>query len=134
MLCLASLFGVRCPGGCCGTCRCHSRQRWGYFSYAIPVTPGRYTVTLHFIEHRLHTADRSLAPDSGAFSAPRLFNVFCNRKPILRDVNILEEAGENRPLVRKITGLEPDAQDKLLLEFVPVRHYATVTAIEVVRQ
>jgi hypothetical protein len=59
---------------------------------------------------------------------------FANRKPILRDLNILEEAGENRPLVRKITGLEPDAQGKLLLEFVPVHSYATVTAIEVLPQ
>jgi len=40
--------------------------------------------------------------------------------------------GENQPLVRKIKGLEPNAQGKLLLEFVPVTRYATVTAIEVV--
>ncbi len=42
------------------------------------------------------------------------------------------QAGENRPLVRKIKGLEPNAQGKLLLEFVPVTRYATVSAIEVV--
>jgi hypothetical protein len=35
-------------------------------------------------------------------------------------VNILEEVGENRPLVRKFTGLEPSPQGKLLLEFVPL--------------
>jgi hypothetical protein len=60
--------------------------------------------------------------------------VFCNRRPVLCDLNIIEEAGENRPLARKITGQEPDAQGKLLLEFVPVHSYATVTVIEVLTQ
>ena len=36
--------------------------------------------------------------------------------------------------MRKFTGLEPNAQGKLLLEFVPTRDYATVSAIEVVPQ
>jgi hypothetical protein len=52
----------------------------------------------------------------------------------VRDLNILEQTGDNRPLVRRIAGLEPDAQGKLLLEFVPSRYYATVSAIEVVPQ
>jgi hypothetical protein len=61
----------------------------------------------------------------------RVFNVFCNGKTILADLNLLEQAGENRLLVRTITGLEPNAQGKLLLEFVPVTPYAAVSAIEV---
>ena len=44
----------------------------------------------------------------------------------------MKEVRENRPLVRKIRGMMPNAQGKLLLEFVPVTRYATVTAIEVV--
>ena len=63
-----------------------------------------------------------------------MFNVFCNGQAILSKVNILDEVGEDHPLVRKITGLEPDAQGKLLLEFVPVNHYATISAIEVLSQ
>jgi hypothetical protein len=97
----------------------YETERWGHFSYAIPVSPGRYTATLYFIEHR-------------AVPEKRIFNVFCNGKTILSNLNIVEEAGENRPLVRKIKGLEPNAQGKLLLEFVPVTHYATVTAIEII--
>jgi hypothetical protein len=112
----------------------YASERWGHFSYAIPVTPGRYTMTLYFIERRLRAAHPGQTLDSGGASTPRVFNVFCNHRLMLREVNILEEAGENRPLVRKITGLEPDAQGKLLLEFVPVSYYATVTAIEVVPQ
>jgi hypothetical protein len=113
----------------------YSSERWGHFSYAIPVTPGKYVVTLYFIERHFHAANRSQpSSDSKGSAGARLFNVFCNRKLILRELNILEQAGESRPLVRRIAGLEPDAQGKLLLEFVPVQYYATVTAIEVVAQ
>lgn len=113
----------------------YETERWGHFSYAIPVPPGRYTVTLHFIERHTgaESASRSAAPEtsSTAASEDRVFNVFCNGKTILANLNILDQAGENRPLVRKVKGLEPNAQGKLLLEFVPVTRYATVTAIEV---
>jgi hypothetical protein len=105
----------------------YETERWGHFSYAIPVPPGQYTVTLHFIEH--HAAAGGAAP---AAPGDREFNVFCNGKTVLANLNILEQAGENRPLVRKIKGLEPNAQGKLLLEFVPVTRYATVSAIEVI--
>jgi hypothetical protein len=113
----------------------YETERWGHFSYAIPVAPGKYTVTLHFIEHHgAGSADAGRAQSAGSESGSsgRVFNVFCNGKAILSDLNILEQAGENHPLVRKIKGLSPNAQGKLLLEFVPVTGYATVTAIEVV--
>ncbi len=99
----------------------YESERWGHFSYAIPVAPGRYTLILHFIEH--HAAAGSSVED--------VFNVFCNGKEILSNLNIRAQAGENHPLMRKIRGLEPNAQGKLLLDFVPVTGYATVTAIEV---
>ena len=60
----------------------------------------------------------------------RLFSVFCNGKVILRDLDLIKLAGENHPVVRKVSGLEPNAQGKLLLEFIPTRSYATVTAID----
>ena len=112
----------------------YTTERWGHFSYAIPVTPGKYAVTLYFIERSFRANHGQPPGDPGAYSGMRLFNVFCNRKLLMRDVNILEEVGENRPLVRKFTGLEPNAQGKLLLEFVPTHDYATVSAIEVVPQ
>ena len=103
----------------------YETERWGHFSYAIPVAPGKYSVTLHFIE-------RNSADTPGSVSGNRTFNVFCNGKAILSDVNIMDRVGENRPWVKKIKGLEPNAQGKLLLEFVPVTRYATVSAIEAV--
>lgn len=112
----------------------YETERWGHFSYAIPVAPGRYAVTLHFIEHHAagvtDRAPMSVGADESA--QERVFNVFCNGKTIVSKLNLLDEVGENHPYVRKIKGLEPNAQGKLLLEFVPVTRYATVTAIEVV--
>ncbi len=115
----------------------YESERWGHFSYAIPVAPGRYTVTLHFIEHRAsaENPDRNASAEAdGTESEGRVFNVFCNGKTVLANLNIAQEAGENHPLVRKIKGLEPNAQGKILLEFVPVTRYATVTAIEVLAE
>ena len=113
----------------------YETERWGHFSYAIPVAPGKYTVTLYFIEHHpAETFDRVVLPAaaSSAASQDRVFNVFCNGRTVIAGLDIVKEVGEHRPLVRKIKGLDPNAQGKLLLEFVPVTRYATVTAIEVV--
>ena len=112
----------------------YSTERWGHFSYAIPVAPGKYTLTLYFIERHFSADHGQPSPDPGSSSGPRVFSVFCNRKLLLHDVNILDEVGENRPFVRQFTGLLPNAQGKLLLEFVPTSDYATVSAIEVVSQ
>lgn len=111
----------------------YETERWGHFSYAIPLAPGKYSVTLHFIEHHAAPGSAEVPQTDGTGSTQeRVFNVFCNGKTVLANLNILDEVGENHPLVRKIKGLEPNAQGKLLLEFVPVTRYATVSAIEVV--
>lgn len=109
----------------------YASERWGHFSYAIPVAAGKYAITLHFIERNSAVG---AAESSGRDSEDRTFDVFCNGKAILRKVNIKDKVGENVPLVMKIGGMEPNAQGKLLLEFVPVTRYATVSAIEVVAE
>ena len=116
----------------------YETERWGHFSYAIPVTPGKYTLTLHFIEHGLHSVGQ--AEFVGAQSekatpvSTRVFDVYCNGRAIVSHLNIADQVGSNQPLVRKVTGLQPNAQGKLLLEFVPLSQYATVSAIEVVAE
>jgi hypothetical protein len=112
----------------------YATERWGHFSYAIPVAPGKYTLTLYFIERHFRANHGQPSPDPGSSSGMRVFSVYCNHKLLVHDVNILDEVGENRPLVRQFTGLLPNAQGKLLLEFVPSSDYATVSAIEVVSQ
>ncbi len=115
----------------------YETERWGHFSYAIPVTPGKYTLILYFIERSQQFAERGEPAEGvpgGEENGARVFNVFCNGKAILKNVNIVDEVGENRALIHRVTGLEPNSQGKLMLEFVPVTHYATITAIEVLPQ
>jgi hypothetical protein len=110
-------------------------ERWGHFSYAIPVAPGRYTATFYFIERRFDSANRDRYGEVDATSqGGRVFSVFCNGKVILHDLDLIKLGGANHPVARKVNSLEPNAQGKLLLEFVPTRNYATVTAIEVLPQ
>jgi hypothetical protein len=101
-------------------------ERYGHFSYAIPVAPGSYTVNLYF-------AETYWGPDNAGGGGPgqRVFNVFCNGLALLYDFDILKEAGANHALVKMFRGLQPNAQGKLNIEFVPVVNYATVYAIEV---
>jgi len=111
----------------------YESERWGNFSYAIPVPPGKYTMTLSFVERCGPTArDGCIGTEAENPERERAFNVSCNGKPLLREFNILKEAGGLRKVVEeRFTGLEPNAQGKLLLDFVPSKGYARVTGIEV---
>jgi hypothetical protein len=107
----------------------YESERWGNFSYAIPVSPGKYTVLLHFAaRHGVWNQPDAAASDTVA----HVFNVFCNGKLLLNHFDLAKEAHGTDVVVRKMTGLEPNAQGKLLLAFVPVDGYATVTGVEVV--
>ena len=51
---------------------------------------------------------------------------------LLKNFDIYKEAGgSDLALDRTFTGLQPNAQDKFVISFVPVRNYACVNAIEV---
>jgi hypothetical protein len=110
----------------------YETERWGNFSYAIPVAPGKYALTLLFAVHRSPTDQGASAAQKPVSS--RVFNVFCNGKALLQNFDLQKEAGESDVLSRRITGLEPNAQGKLMLSFVPVEGYASVTGIEVLPQ
>jgi len=115
----------------------YSSERYGNFSYAIPVPPGKYKVTLRMaetywgIENTYPNApDQNGSPVGGADS--RLFDVYCNGTTLLKNFNLYKDAGG--PLQandKTFHHLQPDAQGKLVLNFVPVRDYAVVNAIEV---
>jgi hypothetical protein len=109
----------------------YETERWGNFSYAIPVSPGKYTVLLHFAVRHGGWNQSPASTENGQGTVAHIFNVFCNGKVLLQNFNLPKEARQTDVLVRKITGLEPNAQGKLLLNFVPVDGYATVTGIEV---
>ncbi len=69
--------------------------------------------TFYFIERRFDATNRDRYGDSDAIrQGGRLFSVFCNGKVILSDLDLIKLAGENHPVVRRVSGLEPDAQGK----------------------
>lgn len=125
-------------------------ERWGNFSYALPVAPGKYVVRLYFaVRHgnwnqplaQPGAANQPVEANQPVAAAPEtgsgvehVFNVFCNGKLLLGQFDLRKEAVASDVLVRRFSGLEPNAQGKLLLSFVPVRGYATVTGIEVLPQ
>jgi len=112
----------------------YETERWGHFSYAIPVAPGEYRLTLHFIERGVQRTPPGASAEATVGSEQRIFDVLCNGKLVIKQLNLKREAGENRALIHRISDLRPNAQGKLLLEFVPSSQYATVSAIEVVPQ
>jgi hypothetical protein len=110
----------------------YQTERWGNFSYAIPVSPGKYSVWLHFAARRADGASSPPRPNNGP--VVRTFNVFCNGQAILENFNLPREARQADVVIRKFAGLEPNAQGKLLFSFVPVEGYASVAGIEVLPQ
>ncbi len=107
----------------------YTGEHYGNFAYHIPVPPGKYRVRLYFAE----TFFGSKLPfaDGGGIGS-RIFNVFCDGATLLRNFDVTREAGgANRAVVKTFENLEPNAQGKIVLEFVPVRNYAEVNAIEV---
>jgi hypothetical protein len=106
----------------------YASERWGHFSYALPVADGRYRVTLKFCEG--HHGPRNTGV-GGVGS--RLFDVHCNGLALLKDFDIMREAGgEGRPLDRVFPKIRPNAQGKIVLSFVPNMGMACVNGIEVV--
>jgi hypothetical protein len=115
----------------------YSGERFGHFTYTIPVAPGKYKVTLRFAEtywgrENQHPSlpDQSGSPVGGV--GTRVFDVYCNGTALLRNFDISKEAGGPLTAIDKtFHNLQPDAQGKLVLSFVPVRDYACVDALEV---
>ena len=105
-------------------------ERYGNFSYAVPVAPGRYTVTLRFAERYFGTAN-----SMGGGTGSRIFHVFCNGEALLKNLDVFKEAGgADRALEKTFTGVAPNEQGYILLEFKPVVNYALIYAIEVISE
>ncbi len=105
----------------------YSWERYGNFSYAIPVAQGAYTVSLHFAESFFGSHGPG---DNGA--GMRLFDVFLNGAALLRNFDMFAEAGFRHALVKTFHGVHANPQGKLLFTFVPSKNYASISAIEAV--
>jgi len=101
-----------------------SGERYGHFTYAIPVdTRGIYTLVLHFAEFYFTSTA------SGTHG--RIFKVICNGQTLLDNFDILREAGNLHEETKTFRHLKPNAQGKLNLTFEPIVNNATVSGIEV---
>ena len=106
----------------------YTSERWGHFSYAVPVADGRFRVTLKFCEGHYGKRNTGI----GGLGS-RVFDVYCNGVALMRNFDIYKEAGgEGRPIDRSFPAVQPNAQGKILLTFVPVQGMACVNGIEVV--
>jgi hypothetical protein len=104
-----------------------SKERYGHFTYAIPVDRhGKYTLILHFAEFYFGPD----APGGGGIGN-RVFNVMCNGVLLLDHFDIYKEAGALHAFSKTLHHIEPTAQGKLNLTFEPVVNNATVSGIEV---
>jgi hypothetical protein len=108
--------------------RLYQSERFGHFTYAIPVVKGRYRMTLKFAE--TYFGQKNFG---GSAVGYRIFNVLCNGQTLLKDFDIAQEAGGDGMAVDKVFFVESNPQDKLLVTFQPVKNYACVNAIEVVQ-
>lgn len=105
----------------------YAGERYGNFTYSIPATPGKHTVTLYFAEQYFGPQN-----PNGRGPGSRVFNVSCNGKMLLQNFDVFKEAGgSERPLAKTFHDIEADAQGKIVLRFVPVVNYPLINAIEV---
>jgi beta-galactosidase len=92
--------------------------REGRFSYRIPAAPGRYRVTVHFVD-----------PQTAA--GERIFSVAAGGKIVLRNLDVAKLAGTPLASVSRSFGVKV-ASGPLVLDFLPSKGQAIVSAIEVV--
>jgi alpha-galactosidase len=102
----------------------YQTERWeADFSYAFPVLPGKYKVTLKFVETYLKEPGK------------RVFDILINGQKVKTGFDIFKEAGGFAKSVDLIfMDIKPDKDGKIQIRFVSTVQNAKVCAIEVVRQ
>jgi hypothetical protein len=101
-------------------------ERFGNFDYQIPVAPGDYTVKLHFAEN--YWGRFGPRPEGGG----RVFRVYSDSGVLLPAFDPFQVAGGAGKATVRTFRLTANAQQKLILAFLPIRDYATLNAIEVI--
>jgi len=111
--------------------RLYQWERYGRFSYYLPVVDGKtYSVRLYFSEGYFGR-DKLVSGGSGS----RVFDVFANGHTLLKNFDILSEASPGHDsVVRVFSGIEPLNDGVIEVEFQPVHDYALVNAIEVTQE
>ena len=83
----------------------YQSERYGpdtTYSYGVP-KDATYTVRLHFAEI------------FGAEPGKRVENIHINGRPVLTNLSIAAEAGQNKALVKEFKGIAPDANGNIVI-------------------
>lgn len=101
-------------------------ERYGKFTYSIPVPPGKYQARMFFTEYWW-------GPDrpGGGGTRSRVFDVFCNFKPLLLNFDLYKLSPVGRVRIETFRGLEPNLSSELVFDFEPHVNYALINAIEI---
>jgi hypothetical protein len=75
-------------------------ERYGNFSYIIPVPPGKYGARLYFWDYWWGEGH----PGKGGIGS-RVFDVFCNHKPLLTDMDIIRQNPKDQVVVHTFHSL-----------------------------
>ncbi|MGA3130344.1 MAG: malectin domain-containing carbohydrate-binding protein [Terracidiphilus sp.] len=104
----------------------YASHRVGNFRYTIPVVPlEKYRVHLYFQEPWFGKENVGIGGPGS-----RVFDVWCNGVVLLRNFDILNEAGSSA-IVKTFDNVQATAQGKIELSFSPVINYPLINAIEV---
>jgi Malectin domain len=103
-------------------------ERYGNFSYDIPVSKGTYRLKLYFTESWFGPGW-----SGGGGIGSRRFDVYTERQPLLQDFDIFRESG-HKPLVKEFHGLKTNADGYINLNFVPRVNHAAVNALELTEE
>jgi hypothetical protein len=104
----------------------YDSHRVGNFRYMLPVVPlEKYRVRLYFQEPWIGKENAGIGGPGS-----RIFDVWGNGAVLLKDFDILKEAGSS-PVMKTFDDVQATAQGKIELVFKPVVNYPLVNAIEV---
>ncbi|KEO72289.1 malectin domain-containing carbohydrate-binding protein [Anditalea andensis] len=96
-------------------------ERYGNFGYSIPITPGTYSVRLHFAEIYF--------PSIGDIGK-RIFNIVAEGQTIFSAFDILKETAPMAALVKEF---DVNVTDGVLnLDFINIENFAKVSALEII--
>jgi hypothetical protein len=101
-------------------------HRVGNFRYILPVAPlEKYRVRLYFQEPWFGKENAGIGGPGS-----RVFDVWCNGVALLKNFDILNEAG-SRPIVKTFDNVQATELGKIEIIFSPVINYPLINAIEV---
>lgn len=106
--------------------RLYQNRREGAFGYDIPLKPGVYEMRLHFAETLY--GENNIA---GGGETSRIFQVLANGAAVLRNFDVIEDAGPSAADVKVFKDVRPASDGKLHLRFEPIVNPAFLNAIEI---